>query len=142
MQILCDRKQNSIEINKVDEEMTYLPSIEISIEIKDSTFFGCSKGVWIEIKEMNSFIDQLRECEKKRIGCASLKSMSPEDFQLNIASIDSLGHFTVEYLLTKISYNSDQTLIKHQLEGGFNLDSEYFLQMVNDFSSLIPQNII
>ncbi len=140
MRIVSETKQSLIEINQVDVELTHLPSIEISIEIKDSGFAGCNDEIWIELKELSRFLEQLRDCEQKRVGQALLESMSPEEFQLTVRNIDSSGHFSVRYSLTKRTYNYTQTLIKHELKGEFNLDSEFFFQMVNDFSTLIPEN--
>jgi hypothetical protein len=136
MKIIGKENRNTIEINKIDEFLMQLPSIEISIEIRDSSFVGYNE-VWIELERLQKFIEQLTECEKKRNGSALLESSSPEEFQLTVSNIDGSGHFLVHYLLTKSSYTSSQDFIKHQLKGAFELDSEFFSQVLNDFFVLV-----
>jgi hypothetical protein len=114
--------------------------MRLSVEIKDADFAGRTAGVWIELQDLNRFIEQLRECEKNRDGEALLKSSSPEEFELTIRAIDSAGHFSAAYVITQVSYDSAQRLIKREVRGEFELDSEFFSRLVNDFSSLITQN--
>ncbi len=137
MNIIGQEKRNTIEINRIGEFLIQLPSIEVSIEIRDSSFVGHNE-VWIELEKLQKFIEQLTECEKKRNGSAFLESSSPEEFQLTISNIDGSGHFLVHYLLTKSSYTFSQDFIKHQLKGAFELDSEFFSQVLNGFSALAP----
>lgn len=65
----------------------------IRIHITDQkTIFAAETGCWIELRMLVAFAEQLCALEEQRQGSAALQSMSPDEFQLEIRSIDPIGH--------------------------------------------------
>jgi hypothetical protein len=56
------------------------------------TVFTAETTCWIGFGELVCFAEQLRTLEKRRVGSANLKSMSPDELELEIRSTDGVGH--------------------------------------------------
>jgi hypothetical protein len=70
------------------------------VGFEGNTFTG-SAGVWIDLSDAQTFIAALAALEEARRGSATLKSMSPEQFVLEISVTDSAGHVAAHGFLRR-----------------------------------------
>ena len=66
--------------------------VRLRVRVTSIGFTGEYDGVWIEVQSAIAFIDQLAALERDRRGSATLTSMSPGDFSLQVRIVDSAGH--------------------------------------------------
>jgi hypothetical protein len=66
--------------------------VRLRVRVLSIGFAGEYDGVWIEAQNTTEFIDQLAALERDRRGSATLTSMSPGDFSLQVRIVDSAGH--------------------------------------------------
>jgi hypothetical protein len=119
---------------EVDEVVSEYPSLNLVVEVDDGGFRG-AVVTWLKADTLAAFVEQLRECERTRRGCAVLTSMSPDELELRIEQADELGHFAASYRLMTDQYTRRGTF-QHSLSGGFDLDAEWLAQTVADFAEL------
>jgi len=101
MKISDEIRSNRIEIEVLDEEDGYVPSFEIGVRIKTKSFDCYLLGFWIEKEQIQRFIAELQHLDETRKGSATLGSMSPNGFALELKAIDSWGHLGVGIRLEK-----------------------------------------
>ncbi|HEX9996611.1 MAG TPA: hypothetical protein VGB45_05680 [Abditibacterium sp.] len=110
--------------------------IDLSQEFEVSVVEGGFSGkvtLWCHRTDLHRFIEQLRECEKTRRGEAKLEAMSPQEFSLRIFNSHSKGDFAVSYRISKSLFNMSNCLI----EGEFELDPSFLMQILRDFEELV-----
>ena len=66
--------------------------VRLRVRVTSIGFAGEYDGVWIEVRTATTFIDQLAALERDRRGSATLTSMSPDDFSLQVRIVDSAAH--------------------------------------------------
>ncbi len=67
--------------------------LRLSVRVSSRGFAGSSPHVWVDLDGFKLFLAQLVELESKRHGTARLEAMSsPDEFWLEIRSIDRAGH--------------------------------------------------
>ncbi len=108
--------------------------IRVSVKVCMSGFFGEYDQVWIEAHGKNRFISALVNLEKTRNGSANIESMSPNEFILNISSIDSLGHMQADILLSKYSRTTNSGSNVISLTGDFEFDPGLLPGFTEEFS--------
>jgi hypothetical protein len=95
--------------------------VRLRVRVRSIGFEGEYDGVWIEAPIAIAFIEQLAALERDRRGSASMTSMSPGDFSLQVRIVDSAGHATVSGFLGRCcSYY--RGLVEARV--GFDLDLE------------------
>lgn len=107
-------------------ELERYPSISFRVHIKDHLFTG-EINIWIEKEEIVAFLGGLKKLNSSRIGKLSLKSMSPEEFELTIQS-EKVDLFLVNYSIKQTKYSKTK-LIETSLTGAFEFDSEFFNEL-------------
>jgi hypothetical protein len=73
--------------------------VRLRVQVSSIGFKGDYDGVWIMASVIASFIDELMILERDRRGTATLTSMSPGDFSLQLRTVDSSGHTTASGFL-------------------------------------------
>jgi len=91
----------------------------------------------VTLKDYKDFVAALRQCEQSRRGHAILSGMSPSELELVVESSDNVGHFHLRYRLGRTSLAS-RTVQAKAVTGGFDLDVEFFAQIVSGFAGLLP----
>lgn len=138
MKIPAVTKGSYIDLQVTDLQREHLPSVCLSARVVDGEFSGARPGVWISCDELDAFVEAFRACERLRRGDASLGSMSPGEFNLRFAALDTLGHFEVTYLVTAASTGRGGSADR-SLSGSFEVDSEYLGQVVEGFRAIARQ---
>nr|WP_320012435.1 hypothetical protein [uncultured Desulfobulbus sp.] len=108
-------------------------NVKVTLQLQD--FSGSYSGVWLELPEMEKFIDELKALDKKRIGCAKISSMSPDEFLMEIRSSDSLGHMEIEIQLHRYQYSGPKYWPIY-LRGGFEVQPDTIGQLISCFKKL------
>jgi hypothetical protein len=108
----------------------------ISVRIGASDWRGTFQGqihAWFFDEDIETFLDQLRECERTRRGEARLEAMSPEEFSMRIFNTDSSGHFAISY---KINYLRVQTAVARMADE-HTLDPSLLPKLLRDFEEFL-----
>lgn len=95
--------------------------VRLRVRVSSIGFEGEYDEVWIEARIATAFIDQLTALERDRRGSATMTSMSPGDFSLQVRIVDSAGHATASGFLGRCC-----TYYRGPVEArvGFDLDLE------------------
>jgi hypothetical protein len=75
--------------------------VRLRVAVASIGFEGESDSVWIEGQVAAAFLDRLAAVDRKRRGSATLTSMSPVDFSLQIKITDSAGHAVASGFLAR-----------------------------------------
>lgn len=132
--IVSNDKSSHITFTLLEYMHQQLPSISCSIEIVDGKFAGCRTNVWFSLSDMYSFIDALEQLEQTRQGKVSLCALTNEDFNISFESCNKKGNIVCLYSISKSKFYSEVRILNN-LNGGFQVDSEYFLKVLSDFKN-------
>ena len=126
-------KKNFIEINLLcmeqDKSLPSYGDAYISISVESNGFAG-KNDLWVDMASLISFCKGLSELERNRKGETCLTSMSPNELDLKVHSLNSRGHIGVS---GKTSYNvlSENASFIHSLEFGFEFDPSQLIDAIN-----------
>lgn len=136
MRICSQDGKSFIEIEVIEVELAMLPSTSVSAFIENEGFKGFKNNCWFEHKEIQDFINELKELDQKQQGKAILSSMSPSDLILDIEVYDKTGHIALKYSMAQtIGCCAGQIT----LSGGFILDRSESFNIVKFFEELLMQ---
>ena len=110
-----------------DVQVNDLPSngdVYVSIKVESNGFSG-TNDLWVLAAEFKEFYHDLKLLEEKRKGSATLNSISPNELNMKIFSIDSLGHMAVK---GQTGYTIDG--FKHSITFGFEFDPHYLTEAI------------
>ncbi|GAB3901480.1 WapI family immunity protein [Spirosoma agri] len=89
-------KTRFIQLVVVESELHYYPTFKLSIQLKTEEITAkFDRSIWVSEVDVQNFIQQLEALDKSRNGKAKLSGMSPNDFDLIIENLDTLGHLSV-----------------------------------------------
>jgi hypothetical protein len=125
-----------IELERGSSELPNAGDVKIDVSVKFQEFQGRYSSVWIELTELQNFHNQLNKLEKSRQGSASIKSMNPDEFIIEIRSSDKLGHMEIEISLKRYQY-SGQTAWPIKLSGGFETDPQSIKELLSCINQFI-----
>ena len=88
-------------------------------------YAGRNPRIWIDANDQRRFLKELRRIKRDRRGEARVAAMSPDEFELIVRVVDSVGHFPVEdvigrlqcfghrynRLLLRFSFTPDRTML-------------------------------
>lgn len=113
-------------------------SLDLVIRAEQSGCFGASRGAWFDARDLDTFWNDVRECERTRRGEARLTAMSPADFSLRLWNTRSKGDFALAYHIGEDS-RPDFDVFSVRLEGGFALEPSLLPRFVADFGALLER---
>ena len=125
-----------IEIERLPEGTPCAGDVKVSVLVQFKEFSGKYSEVWLELPVINYFLDELTRLEDSRRGSASIESMSPDEFYLEIRSSDSPGHMEVEVSLQRFQYSGPKYW-PIKLSGGFQVEPETINQLIKGFGAFI-----
>lgn len=109
--------------------------IRFSVSGKNTGFAVKNTAVWIEKDKFDLFVSHFIEFEIKRRGEICLQSMSPEEYQLRIFSLDTQGHTGLSMIRRIPKYYSNKTFWQH-LEVAFEINPEFLPLFVMELKEL------
>ena len=136
MQIGSIDNASFVSLAVVEVENVRFSSRRFAVEVKiDSDFGGRDEDVWIEDEVFAQFLGQLEALESSRSGSGRLEAMSPDDFVLQIESVDSAGHMMITTKLGKCR-RVGRGLQRVGVEGVFEVDSGALRAILDDLRKL------
>jgi len=121
---LCfGNQEDRIELAAAVERNDSLPSegdARLSVEVRSSGFGGRA-DLWVSRESLKAFASQLAGLDNTRRGQASLTSMSPDQFEMSVRAVTSIGHVAVEGKLSRRCRSENATFI-HAVSFGFEID--------------------
>lgn len=122
MTIRFSHADDYIELNIVEVEE--LPQVagdtRMLVEVQSSGFKG-DNDVWVSVGSFLDFCSSLVELAEKRSGEAQLESISPNELDLVIRPVDSVGHFGV-FGTTGYHVIREHGSVFHSVSFGFEFD--------------------
>jgi hypothetical protein len=128
-----------LELERAPHGVPNPSNVRISVQVTLGEFNGKYESVWLEEPCLRDFVRELERVEKTRKGCVTLKSASPDEFVLTIASRGALGRFAGEVSLTRYRY-IDGTLWPATVSGDFEIDPTSLPSLLEEFRSLHGSN--
>jgi len=110
----------------------------ILIDVRSSGFCG-NNDVWISAESFRAFCSGLVALESSRSGDVTLESLSPNELNLTISSVDSVGHFGV-FGTTGHHDVREHGSTWHSIDFGFEFDPSQLATATN--ASWISENSI
>jgi hypothetical protein len=101
-----------VELEVVDlqsRDVLGAPDLALAVRLSRGGFTGDSKA-WIDRRDWSAFVQALTILEDRRLGEASVKSMSPNELNLTVRSLDRLGHLGIEGLVGTRRFDGEITL--------------------------------
>ncbi|MGF1479592.1 MAG: hypothetical protein ACFB4I_08880 [Cyanophyceae cyanobacterium] len=134
--ILIREGVHFVEMMVVERIPKHLPTpgdTHFRIKVQSHGFTG-QGWTWIGAPSLENFVEQLRKLENHRQGSGELSSLSPQQFWLQISSVDSLGHIAVAGQLAQLGHGVGG---EHLLKFGFELDPNTLLSIVKNFEAVV-----
>lgn len=111
-------------------------SLKLRIEVQLHGF-SAQCEVWVEQLAVVEFASALKRLEESRRGDALLQGEDPEDLELKVSSLDSVGHMLLEFKVTRLTVAGDKGRpLSIQLTGGFELDPSLLPALVTGVTDL------
>ena len=125
-----------IEQERIPEPLPTSGNVRVKVSVQLQEFRGTYENVWLDKIELNKLIKELITLNETRQGKVTLKSVSPDEFWVEIRSVDSVGHFEVQVQLKRYQY-SGPTNWPTSVAGGFELDPSQLELIIKSFSALV-----
>ena len=115
---------NAIELivlERIPDDLPTPGDVRLRVRVEVEGFAGFSDRAWIEKAVLHRFVEGVQELERTRKGEATLESMSPGEFALQLRSVDRAGHLAATGQLKRVTYGAE--VHEQRLHFGFDLDS-------------------
>jgi hypothetical protein len=127
-------KNNYLKIDLLRlEDDKSLPSYgdaRIMVSVFSNGFSG-KNALWVSAKAFKGFCSNLIALEKNRFGETTLESVSREELELKIFSVDSLGHIGIKGLIGHNIF-SENISFHHCVTFGFEFDPSQLIAAVKE----------
>ena len=137
---LCGQEVMRIEGDNSWIELVRREDDEEEFDVKCSVgeFSGRNGQIWIDANEQRLLLEALRSVERNRRGEASLKTMSPEEFELVVRVVDLAGHVFVEGLISKLHFSAHRHRYNRLLlKFGFEVAPTFLPQVLWEADKLL-----
>ena len=124
------------ELERIPEDMPCAGDVNVSVALSFREFSGSYDGVWLELTQMERFISDLKRLDDKRRGSATISSLSPDEFTLEIRSSDATGHMEIEAHLHRHQCSGPRYW-PICLKGGFEVQPDNIVQLLSLFKTFI-----
>jgi hypothetical protein len=132
--ITFNNKNNYLEIDLLSlEDDKSLPSYgdaRLMISVSSNKFSG-ENAFWVSARAFKEFCANLIALEKNRLGEATLESISKDELELKIFSVDSLGHIGIKGLIGHNIF-SENISFHHCVKFGFEFDPSQLITAVKE----------
>jgi hypothetical protein len=75
------------------------PDLHVEISAAVNAYAAREVRAWLEAPAVETFMTELATLVRESQGQAKLQAMSPEDFELVVANLDSRGHFGISFVV-------------------------------------------
>ena len=128
-----DEQLEVIVLGRGAAEYTNDFNLRISIIYSDSTF---TQEVWIEGLNLENFLKEVQSLKMNLRGEAMLRSESPDEFELLIKAVDTVGHFVLKIELGKQFLIGNEWCWTKRLEA-FSLESSELIKICEGLEQIL-----
>jgi len=131
-EILLQQGANKVVIGLLSEETEELPNkgdLYLGIKITSNGYSG-ENDLWVLSGDFKEFCKALAILNEKRKGEAVLSGISPNELEIRIHSVSSLGHMAVSGY-TGYEVLGENRFFLHQVKFGFEFDPTQLEKLVN-----------
>jgi hypothetical protein len=111
-----------------DKTLPSFGDARVRISVSSNEFSG-ENALWVSAIAFKEFCSNLIALEKNRFGEAALESISKDELQLKIFSVDSLGHMGIKGFIGHNIF-SENTTFHHCVKFGFEFDPSQLIMAV------------
>jgi len=97
------------------------PDLHVRVSARVSKFAAQDVRAWLEWPDVDAFVRELSVLTHQVRGEAQLNAMSPNDFELVVANLDSKGHFGLRFLVGS-TVHGEYGQFECGLRGGFEVE--------------------
>jgi hypothetical protein len=112
------------------------PDLHVEVSATVKSFSVSEVRAWLEWPDVQAFLSELGALVRDAKGEAKLFAMSPEDFELVVASLDSRGHFGVTFSIGS-RLHSENGQFQCSLHGGLEVEYSQIESMQRWFQAAI-----
>lgn len=133
--LYSSQKDSYIKFQEIEREKEHYPSIKLEINFQMKRLSGekieAEKiTTWIDLEALKAFEQDLQKIYSENRGVSSLKSLSPDEFSLEIKTMDALGHLMLNIELNK-RFSAENFPCIYQVKGGFEIEQSSLLDLIN-----------
>ncbi|MHC4505435.1 MAG: WapI family immunity protein [Planctomycetota bacterium] len=125
-----------LEVERAGEDLPTPGDVRVSVSLRLPDLQVSSSAVWLEREAIQRFADDLSRFAETRKGHARLEAMSPDEFTLEIAASDELGHYSLAVKMSRHRQGSS-ALLPVKVEAAFEPDASTLDQAVADLAELL-----
>jgi hypothetical protein len=123
-----------IDLQERESDPQGLGDVKLVVETA-SEAFGGRASVWVRADALRAFVGQLRQLEAKRLGVATLLSISPGELALRLSSVNARGHMAVTGRLAHHCHSGEAGPYLHAVEFGFEFDPASLPGVLSEFEA-------
>jgi hypothetical protein len=97
------------------------PDLHVEVSANLKAFAAREVRAWLEWPDVEAFVSELTTLVHEVKGEAKLCAMSPEDFELSVANLDSRGHFGISFAVGS-RIHTDNGHFQCGLRGGMEVE--------------------
>lgn len=97
------------------------PDLQVEVSATVKRYAAREVRAWLEWPDVEAFISELTTLVREVKGEAKLYAMSPEDFELVVANLDSRGHFGINFAVCS-RIHTDNGQFQCGLRGGLEVE--------------------
>jgi hypothetical protein len=114
------------------------PDLHLEISATVKAFSAQGVRAWIEWPDVEAFVSELATLVQDVKGEAKLYAMSPEDFELVVANLDSRGHFGINFAVGS-RLHTDNGQFQCGLRGGLEVELSQVEALLQWFHAVISR---
>ncbi|MDP1900730.1 MAG: hypothetical protein Q8K96_09790 [Rubrivivax sp.] len=112
------------------------PDLHVEVSATVQAYSAHGVRAWLEWPDVEAFIAELAVVVREVKGEAKLYAMSPEDFGLVVASLDSRGHFGINFAVGS-RLHTDNGQFQCDLRGGLEVELSQVEALLQWFHAVI-----
>jgi hypothetical protein len=97
------------------------PDLHVEVSATVKSYSAHEVRAWLEWPDVEAFVSELTTLVREVKGEAKLYAMSPEDFELVVANLDSRGHFGISFAVGS-RVHTDNGQFQCGLRGGLEVE--------------------
>lgn len=136
-------EQDFIELIELERVLGGLPcsgDVAIYVGFGARGFAGVVEETWLGYSDVEQFLDAIESLEKSGVGAAKISSLIPEEFSLEIRSIDKQGHILIQVELGSGRFIQSERQPLY-FKGAFEIGLSTMVELKRCFTKFISYKI-
>jgi hypothetical protein len=137
--MLIGNESEHVELVELERLPAHLPTpgdVRVKATVTLQQFSGTYSEVWFEQPVLVAFMEQLKALVESRKGTAKLESMGPDEFALELRSMETPGDYEASVRLGRYQY-SGPTYWLTTISGGLEIDPKQLPSVLAGFQAMI-----